>query len=93
MAKTMALFWLTLVLFILVIFIGNYLLFNRVLPKIDETAATMPSAQAKQVDKYLSMLAAEERKGFAYYFLKYFNKIQALMGLLLICNILYFSFF
>ncbi len=89
----MLLFWITLVLFIIVLSVGNYLYFNRVLPAINKTSEIMPREQGKQIENYLNTLAAEQSKGLAYVFLKYYQHIQSLMGLLLICNIIYMSVF
>ena len=89
----MALFWITLILFILVMVIGNYLLFNKVTTEIDETVELLPSEQSRQVERYLAQLDRAKQKGFSYFFLKHYQKIQAVMGLLLVINIIYFSVF
>ncbi len=87
----MLLFWITIIIFMVVIVMGNYLYFNRVLPTIDEAAEIMPSKQSRQIKSYLGSLNEEKSKGLAYAFLKYNQHIQSLMGLLLICNIIYMS--
>ncbi len=89
----MILFWSSLIIFVLVIVIGNYLLFNKVVPSIDESVEFMPTEQMNQVERYLAQLDPLKKKGFTYFFLKHYQKIQALMGLLLVINILYFSIF
>lgn len=89
----MTLFWITIILFVLVIGIGNYLLFNKVVPSIDESVEFMPSEQMNQVERYLAQLDPSEKKGFTHFFLQHYQKIQAIMGLLLLINILYFSIF
>lgn len=87
----MLFFWGSLVLFILVLIISNYLHFNKVLPEIKESMEMMPSEQARQINHYLESLPEEKKKGFTYRFLKSSQAIQAVMGLLLICNIIYMS--
>ena len=89
----MSLFWISIVLFVAVIFIGNYLMFNRVLPAINESIESLPSGQIKQVELYLSKLSTRQRRGFSYLFLKNHTYIQAVMGLLLVINIIYYSVF